>query len=289
MFEQFRLDQSIHDRTANDIFAYYLDAHTASSFPRLVVLGGQPGSGKSLLAQKILTRNKNMVFINGDELRSFHPKLTEISMRYPLDTAAATDADVRRWTSELFEEARSRRIDILFEGTLRTSLICETIDVFFSDGYRVDIVVAAVHPLESRFSIFARYLLRVASDGYARFTPASGHEDALSGMPNTLRQIVTEGKTSSIMVVDRNGDNVRTMRKCEENLDAENVLDALSKGREEFFESGRFEETFFGIGKLRSEIDKWVRQDKFFRLLEEFDIFVADMESERRARIGREI
>ena len=48
--------------------------------PKAYILGGQAGAGKSILNHYIQKINKgNVIIINGDEYRKYHPHFTEIS------------------------------------------------------------------------------------------------------------------------------------------------------------------------------------------------------------------
>lgn len=51
---------------------------TPQQNPKGFVLGGQPGAGKSILIEKIKKElNSNVIVINGDDYRKYHPDYTK--------------------------------------------------------------------------------------------------------------------------------------------------------------------------------------------------------------------
>lgn len=54
------------------------------------MLGGQPGSGKSILTDSIKNQTTNVVCINGDEYRSLGPKFSQIQEKYGKDSSKIT-------------------------------------------------------------------------------------------------------------------------------------------------------------------------------------------------------
>ena len=77
---KFKLNQETHDSIYKLLENQIFNNKKSCDFPIAVVLGGQPGAGKSVLidnAKKEFDDN-NVVIINGDEFRRMHPNLDEI-------------------------------------------------------------------------------------------------------------------------------------------------------------------------------------------------------------------
>ncbi len=80
--------------------------------PIAVILGGQPGAGKTRLlhdASNELRAIGATVVINGDNLRSFHPAYARLQQSDPLSAARYTDHDSGRWVEKLIAAAQERR------------------------------------------------------------------------------------------------------------------------------------------------------------------------------------
>ena len=83
------------------------------------ILGGQPGSGKSALVREILKSNTNTVFINGDDLRSYHPKYYFYLKQDDKEAADLTQSVCNLWVEALIKECAARDLNMIIEGTMR--------------------------------------------------------------------------------------------------------------------------------------------------------------------------
>ena len=100
----------------------------------------------------------NVIVINGDEIKKFHPKAEEIAKLYPKLYSKITEQEGAAWTSRLFEELRQEGYNIIFEGTMKNNRIAdESITELHQLGYTVIVRGLAVCDLESRTSILERY------------------------------------------------------------------------------------------------------------------------------------
>jgi predicted ABC-type ATPase len=121
MVESFKLSSADHERYFRDIETDLMRHTQPVSQPIVVITGGQPGSGKS----KLLEQSKkdfsdgNVVVINGDDLRDYHPQAEEIFRLDDNKFAERTDPDCREWTKKLFERAIETKRNIVFESTMR--------------------------------------------------------------------------------------------------------------------------------------------------------------------------
>ena len=86
-----------------------------------IVLGGQPGSGKSVLTDSIKNQTPNVVCINGDEYRSWHPKFSQIQEKYGKDSSKITAKFAGKVTEYLINRAIKEKYNVVIEGTFRTA------------------------------------------------------------------------------------------------------------------------------------------------------------------------
>ena len=197
--DKFKLNKETHDiiykMLENEIFS----GKKKSNIPKAVVLGGQPGAGKSILidiAKKEFLDN-NVVIINGDELRRVHPDSKKILKEHEKEYAFYTDADVRVWTSDLFKKAIKDKYNIIFEGTLRE---------LKDNGFFVEIKVLSVNGIDSIISTMERYENQKKFEGHGRVTPSESHKNAYYGMLDTLETIEKQKCFDTLEVLTRDCD-----------------------------------------------------------------------------------
>ena len=206
--DKFKLNKETHDiiykMLENEIFS----GKKKSNIPKAVVLGGQPGAGKSILidiAKKEFLDN-NVVIINGDELRRVHPDSKKILKEHEKEYAFYTDADVRVWTSDLFKKAIKDKYNIIFEGTMRTNAICNTLRELKDNGFFVEIKVLSVNGIDSIISTMERYENQKKFEGHGRVTPSESHKNAYYRMLDTLETIEKQKCFDTLEVLTRDCD-----------------------------------------------------------------------------------
>ena len=79
---------------------------TPQEKPLAFILGGQPASGKSKLAKEFIGKfsNDNILFVNGDIYREFHPNRQEL-INNPLSYSKETQIFSNVFTENLIREA----------------------------------------------------------------------------------------------------------------------------------------------------------------------------------------
>ncbi|MBQ8871008.1 MAG: zeta toxin family protein [Alphaproteobacteria bacterium] len=208
--DKYKLDITEHNKILDKIRTFLFSDKKPVQNPQIYILGGQPGAGKSVLTQRVLLSggNDNFVSINGDEFRTLHPQAKEIFQNHDKDFALMTDADTRLWTSEIFDEAIKNHYNIIFEGTMRTNQICNTISRLQKESYKINVLVMAVPEIKSRVSIYSRYQEQLEKYPIARFTSKFSHDAAYFGMLDTLKEIEDKHLYDTITVCNRDNQTI---------------------------------------------------------------------------------
>ena len=208
MFDEYKLPEEQHDRILERLKLNVFSGKEPVSNPQIFILGGQPGAGKSVLTKRVYENfgSSNIVTINSDDFRTIHPQAQEIFALHDKDFAAYTDADVRSWGKSVFDAAIAGHYNIIFEGTMRTTQICDTIKHLQEKGYKINILALAVPEIESRISIYARYQEQLDRYPLARFTSKLSHDAAYHGMLDTLQKIEDERLYDTITIYNRAGE-----------------------------------------------------------------------------------
>ncbi|MGQ3254252.1 zeta toxin family protein, partial [Agrobacterium sp.] len=99
----------------NDIVQDYLpDAMRPAQRPRLILLGGQPGAGKTavlIASHAELEQSGSTIRIIGDDLRSYHPQFPVFQRQDPETASQFTQGDAGRWTEKLLAAAVARQVN----------------------------------------------------------------------------------------------------------------------------------------------------------------------------------
>lgn len=208
-FDLYKLSASDHEAIYQDIRESMFSDNTPMDYPTAVILGGQPGSGKSIVLDRALEDfpDRNAVVINGDDFRKWHPDSRKIITLDEANYARLTDLDVREWTRRLFADAVESKRSIVFESTMRTpEPIASTMRNMVDHQYTTIARVLAVHRFESIAGVFTRFERQKADHGHGRMAPIPVHDEAYTGLLLTLDAIQDRKCAHCIQVLSRDNE-----------------------------------------------------------------------------------
>ena len=206
------LDQVYGERVRSQLFG---DGQPSAN-PRLVIVGGQPGAGKTLAtlnAARELGRSGDAVaYINRDELRPLHPRYAALVAADNTTAADKTGTDVGLWVERGIREAAAGRFSSVIETTMRQpEVVRRTAEQFTKMGFEFEMRVVVVDPALSRLAIYERFARALGTPGaLPRFTLPSYHTDALRQMPATLEAVAK--LASMVRFVNRQGQELYSSR-----------------------------------------------------------------------------
>ncbi|MGW8431616.1 zeta toxin family protein [Curtobacterium citreum] len=189
---------------------------TPSSNPLLILVGAQPGAGKTRAGEAAIREaGGDIADIIGDDLRAYHPQYRRLVRNAPATMPAATQQASSAWVEKAIDYAVQHRRSVLVEGTFRRPAVTlDTAQRFKDAGFRVEAVLVAVAPEVSHSSIASRYVEDRKGNGYARFTPVEAHDVSFAALPATIRALAAaESPVDRIVVRSRDGlllDHTRT-------------------------------------------------------------------------------
>ncbi|MGD5182352.1 zeta toxin family protein, partial [Xanthomonas citri pv. citri] len=135
-----------------------LNDSTSHEKPRAVILGGQPGSGKGrLVTTAMLEMSSDVVLVDPDELRKYHPDLLHFQQTHPLTWSSDTHADASAWSDKLLDATIDGKKNLIFDSTLSNGeWSSQLIKDLKSKGYAVEVRVVASPRLESELGVDKR-------------------------------------------------------------------------------------------------------------------------------------
>ncbi|OWV98876.1 zeta toxin family protein [Rhizobium sp. R693] len=193
-----------------DILPDYLpDDIGRAGRPRLILLGGQPGAGKTALliaSHAELDRSGATIRIVGDDLRSYHPNFLAFQRQDPETASQFTQADAGRWTEKLLAAATGRNVNIVFETTMRTpENVARVVGVARAGGYDVEARAVAVNPRLSWQGNHYRFEEMLRAADAARIPPEHVHDAAVAGLRVSLDKLESENLVDRVQLRTRGG------------------------------------------------------------------------------------
>ena len=181
----------------NDILPDYLpETMRQAGRPRMILLGGQPGAGKTavLIASHVeLDEAGTTIRIVGDDLRSYHPQFRAFQQQDPETASQFTQLDAGRWTEQLLAAAVDRKVNIVFETTMRTpENVARVIGMARAGGYDIEARAVAVNPRLSWQGNHYRFEEMLHAGDAARFPPQHVHDAAVTGLRVSLEKLESE-------------------------------------------------------------------------------------------------
>lgn len=205
VMEKYKLSQEEHDRIGEEIKRIFLYDKNPVNKPKAIINIAPPASGKTGLNSygKEQFLDNNVVIINSDELKPFHPKVDEIAKLYPQFYTKITDQESNTWTSSLFDTVLKEKYNVIFEGTGKNARILETIKRKM-EGYNVSVRGMAVNELNCLISVLERYVGQVKTKGWGRLITINHFYETYNEMPNTI-DIIEKSKVVNRVEVFRRG------------------------------------------------------------------------------------
>ena len=203
----------------NDILPDYLPHEVGrAGQSRLVLLGGQPGAGKTavlIASHAELEQSGPTIRIVGDDLRSYHPQFLAFQRHDPETASQRTQADAGRWTEKLLATATERKVNIVFETTMRTpENVARVVGIARAAGYDVEARAVGVSPLLSWQGNHYRFEEMLRAGDAARIPPRHVHDAAVTGLRVSLEKLESENLVDRVQLRTRGGtilyDNQRT-------------------------------------------------------------------------------
>ena len=185
------------------ILDFYKSRYSPTENPKVFLLGGQPGAGKSGLENAINIENE-YISISGDDYREYHPKFEELNIRYGKESSKYTQQWAGEITERLIKELGKEKYNLVIEGTLRTAeLPLKEAHRFKKNGYEVELNVVVVKPEKSYLGTLLRYEQMITKGKTPRMTPKEHHDLVVNSIGNNLEIIYNSKVFDNIKLFDR--------------------------------------------------------------------------------------
>ena len=169
--KKWQLKDEEFEQNINDIFGELSLCAEKTANPSFVIVGGQAGSGKSLLVSKeYQDLVGNAIIIDQDELRTKFPKEKQIQDNYTeREEFLILKPYISKTIVELIDRAVKENYNIILESALRSvSSFIDTTQELKEKGYNTKLSVIAVPEVEANISMLTRYCYYVEKYGECR-------------------------------------------------------------------------------------------------------------------------
>ncbi|MEV6429437.1 zeta toxin family protein [Nocardia sp. NPDC051463] len=181
--------------------------------PEVLVLGGQPGSGKSFMVPDLLAsfegRGGAVYIGTADTFMKYLPRYDEIVGHDDTATHLLID-DAWKLMSKCVDHATDNHYNVLLEQTLMNPRgTAQMIGRFVEKRYTATVKTLAVAPPESRLSTRTRYMEQRDNTGVGLLTPLEIHDAGVSGSGETIRMLQSDNppvNVHGLAVSSREGD-----------------------------------------------------------------------------------
>ncbi|GGN41138.1 zeta toxin family protein [Streptomyces fuscichromogenes] len=180
----------------------------AQARPVVVVVAGQPGAGKTGIAdlvQAVLDRRGGAVRVRRDLYKPLHRHYADVLPADVRTAGALVRPDTARWQAAVEAHVREMGFDAVVESALADpDDFRASSRAYRAVGHRIEVVVLAVPQALSQLGIVDRFLAEAAAGG-GRYVSWENHDTCATGLLSTLAVIETEQLADRVTVVRRDG------------------------------------------------------------------------------------
>jgi predicted ABC-type ATPase len=196
-------------RFTRDILAALLaDDPQPQPHPRLVIVAGQPGAGKSFTERAVIRdlALDQVVAVDADNLRPHHPRYHELARADDRSADLLTLSASRFWTTQALKFAAANKFNVLWSTALASTEAAHWVTSHFKPfGYRIDLAAIAVDTARSQLSILHRYQRGRDLTGAGRMVTIDYHDMSYTLLPEILEQLESRQTIDGVHIYDREG------------------------------------------------------------------------------------
>ena len=204
--DKYKLSKEEFEHVQERLIKRATEKVTTTNNPIVIIIGGQPGAGKTQLqlsAEKSL--NQNAVICNADNFRDYHPLAKEYRKKYPQYYAEISAPYSHLWTLALQKHCREKKLNYILETTLQNgSGINDTMAAIKAAGFKVELHILAVDGRVSFLSTEVRYEKMIQKEKSGRIVGKEAHDLRYEAIPNSINLIAKNKQYDQLKIFGRN-------------------------------------------------------------------------------------
>ncbi len=176
---------------------------TKSDTPTAILLGGQPGAGKSFGIATIRQRFNDNI-INGDEFRSYHPQYDELYRIHGKDASKYTGEFAGLMVGKIKDKAIEAGFNILIERTFRTAETpLKEVKNFKEQGYKTNVVIYTCPKEVAWQSTIHRAEEMEKASLQPRYVPREMFDNTIDNLANNVEKVFNSGLADKLEIFNR--------------------------------------------------------------------------------------
>lgn len=269
--KKYELSEDVFERHADRIFNFLAMNVQKPEYPKLVMVGGQAGSGKTgLVAKKNSELEGGAIIIDQDEIRASFPEelYKQIVKDYDdREEYLILKPFVLKMRQALVDRAKSKGYNVIMESALQVvDTFVPQIQSFKNAGYSAELAVISVPEVDCHLSTLNRYSYYLSKDGMCRRNTKSDPEMFLK-LRNSLEQYGNMGIFDDIEVYIRGEDEIEPYKQIysQKENPKESPIQAFDRGQKMALKSTKktFRER---IGRIRDILSRFGESEKLEQL-----------------------
>ncbi|MDX3589098.1 zeta toxin family protein [Streptomyces europaeiscabiei] len=201
------LPSELHTILSTRILPAFLSHAAPSARPRVLVVAGAPGSGKTAAADRLQPfMIPHAVRICADLLKAEHPAYAPALAADERHAGLVVRADTRRWAQELAARARLLGADMVEEIALDDPQALRLLSAAYRlAGYRIHLLVLDIPAAVGQLRITARHLQHARQFGAVRYVSAAHRTACADRLLDTLAVAESERLADRVIVLGHLG------------------------------------------------------------------------------------
>lgn len=182
--------------------------------PQAFILGGQSGAGKTTIHDIIQTKNRNIIVLDGDRFRAYHPNFDEIQERFGEAAANFTQKFSNSIVNALMNKFSDEHYNLIIEGTCRTAEVpLNTCQMLKKKGYSVNLAVMCTDKQTAWQSTIDRYNEMKALGVPPRAVPRDKFDYTVKAIPENISLLYQSGELNNILLFNRQNECLYELKK----------------------------------------------------------------------------
>ncbi|TQN33005.1 zeta toxin [Haloactinospora alba] len=179
---------------------------SGESRPRIVIVGGQQGSGKTSVQKQVFAAMpRGSVFYDGDDTATLHPDYAAV-MRADDVTGHGIIAETLPVHTACMEHVRAHGFSLAASHPLgRVEWARAWVDGFRAAGCHVTAALLAVPSAASLLGAADRYQRSRDQQGFGRWVRTEQHDESYAGLSDVAHDLETGGHVDALYVLSRSG------------------------------------------------------------------------------------